>query len=142
MKYLFISGAVPFLLLGILHIVYTVMDELRPRRLAPRDRDLIECMRTGTLILTKETTVWRAWIGFNLSHGLGVVLFSGALVHMAAWHFEPVRTTAPEVLIAAPVIAAIYFGLSLRYWFSVPAIGSGLGASLLLAGAAATLAGT
>jgi len=141
MKYLFIAGAVPFLVLGTLHIVYTLMDEWRPRRLAPRDRDLIERMRTSTLVLTRETTVWRAWIGFNLSHGLGVVLFSGGVLYMAALHFEPVQNAAPEVLLAVPVIAAVYFGLSMRYWFSIPAIGSGLGAGLLLAGAAATLAG-
>ncbi|HUT50027.1 MAG TPA: hypothetical protein VM325_11860 [Alphaproteobacteria bacterium] len=141
MKYLFITGAVPFVLLGVLHITYSLIDERRPRRLMPRDRDLLEGMRTGTLVLTKETTVWRAWIGFNLSHGLGVVLFSAALVYIAALHFEPVRNAAPEVLVAAPVIAAVYLGLSLRYWFSIPAIGSGLGTGLLLAGAVATLAG-
>jgi len=141
-KYLFVAGAVPFLILGILHIAYTFMDERQPRRLAPRDRDLVENMRADTLILTKETTVWRAWIGFNLSHGLGIVFFGGALIYMAALHFEPVRNAAPVVLVAAPVVAAAYLGLSLRYWFSIPAIGSGLGAGLLLTGAIATLAGT
>lgn len=141
MKYLFIAGAIPFFLLGSLHVIYTLMDEQRPRRLAPRDRDLVALMRTNTLVLTKETTVWRAWIGFNLSHGLGVMSFSAALIYMAALHFEPVRSAAPEVLVAAPVIAAAYLGLSLRYWFSIPAIGSGLGAGLLLAAAVATLAG-
>ncbi|MDH3232334.1 MAG: hypothetical protein OEQ29_02320 [Alphaproteobacteria bacterium] len=141
MKYVFIAGALPFLLLGSLHIIYTLMDERQPRRLTQRDHDLVKRMRSNTLALTKETTVWRAWIGFNLSHGLGVVLFAVAMIYMAALHFEPVRASAPIVLIAAPVIAAIYVGLSIRYWFSIPAIGSGLGAGLLLAGAVATLAG-
>lgn len=141
MKYLFVAGAVPFLILGILHIAYTLMDERRPRRIVPRDRELVERMRVSTLVLTKETTFWRAWIGFNLSHGLGVVLFGGALVYIGTLHFDPVRNAAPEVLVAAPVIAAIYFGLSLRYWFSIPAIGSGLGAGLLLAGTVATFVG-
>jgi hypothetical protein len=141
MKYLFVAGAIPFLALGIAHIVYTLMDARRPRRIAPRDPDLVARMQGGALILTKQTTVWRAWIGFNLSHGLGVVLFGGALLYLAALHFDPVRRAAPELLVAAPVIAAVYLILSLRYWFSIPAIGSAFGTVLLLAGAVAAFAG-
>lgn len=139
MKLLFLAGAVPFLLLGILHIVYTLLDEKRPRRIVPRDRELLERMRASPLVLTRETTVWRAWIGFNLSHGLGVVVFAGALIYGAALHFEAVRSAAPELLVAAPVIASLYFLMSLRYWFRVPAIGTGIGAALLLAGAVLAL---
>lgn len=135
MRYLFIAGAVPFLILGLVHVIYSVLDERRPYRIAPRDPDLVERMRAGTLILTRQTTVWRAWIGFNLSHGLGIVLFAGILIHGAALHFDAVRSAAPELLFAAPVIASLYFLMSLRYWFRIPAIGSGIGAALLLAGA-------
>lgn len=135
MRYLFIAGAVPFLILGTLHIIYTLMDTDRPRRIAPRDPHLLEQMRAGTLFLTRQTTVWRAWIGFNLSHGLGVVLFAAVLIHGAALHFDAVRSAAPELLIAAPVIASLYFLMSLRYWFRIPSIGTGVGAVLLLAGA-------
>ena len=135
MRYLFIAGAVPFLVLGLVHVIYSVLDERRPYRIAPRDPELVERMRAGTLILTRQTTVWRAWIGFNLSHGLGIVLFAGILIHGAALHFDAVRSAAPELLFAAPVIASLYFFMSLRYWFRIPAIGSGIGAALLLAGA-------
>jgi hypothetical protein len=134
-RYLFIAGAIPFLLLGILHIVYTFMDDEHPRRIVPRDRELTERMRTATLVLTRETTVWRAWIGFNLSHGLGIVVFAGAVTYGAAFHFEAVRRAAPELLYAASAIALLYLLMSLRYWFRIPAIGSAIGAALLLAGA-------
>jgi len=137
MRYLFVAGAAPFLILGILHIVYTFMDETRPRRIVPRDRDLVERMHTATLVLTRETTVWRAWIGFNLSHGLGIVVFAGAVLYGAALHFDALRQGASELLFAAPVIASLYFLLSMRYWFRIPAIGSGIGTALLLAGAIA-----
>lgn len=140
MRYVFIIGAIPFLVLGILHIAYTVIDAERPRRIVPRDRELVERMRASTLVLTRETTVWRAWIGFNLSHGLGVVLFAAALIYGAALHFEAVRSAAPELLFAAPAIASLYCGLSLRYWFRVPTIGTGIGALVLLAGAVMTAA--
>jgi hypothetical protein len=135
MRYLFIAGAVPFIVLGVLHIIYTILDERRPCRIAPRDPHLLEQMRAGSLFLTRQTTVWRAWLGFNLSHGLGVVLFAGILIHGAALHFDAVRSAAPELLFAVPVIASLYFLMSLRYWFRIPAIGTGLGTAVLLAGA-------
>jgi hypothetical protein len=138
MRYLFVAGAVPFLILGILHILYTLSDADRPRRIAPRDPHLVEQMRAGTLFLTRQTTVWRAWIGFNLSHGLGIVLFAGMLIYGAALHFDAVRSAAPELLFAAPVIASLYLLMSFRYWFRIPAIGSGIGTALLLAGAVLT----
>jgi len=140
MKYVFLAGAIPFLVLGIAHIVYSLIDARRPFRIAPRDPDLVARMRTGTLILTRETSVWRAWIGFNISHGMGVTLFGAGVLYMAALHFQAVLRAAPELLLAAPVIAAIYLLLSLRYWFSIPAIGSALGGMLLTGGAIAALA--
>jgi len=137
MRYLFVAGAAPFLVLGFLHIVYTFMDEVRPRRIIPRDRDLVERMRAATLVLTRETTLWRAWIGFNLSHGLGIVVFAGLVVYGAVLYFGALQREAPELLFAAPAIASLYLLMSLRYWFRIPAIGSGLGTALLLAGAIA-----
>ena len=130
MRYLFVAGAVPFLLLGLLHIVYSILDERKPRRIVPRDPELAERMLADTLILTRQTTVWRAWIGFNISHGLGVVLFAGAVLYGAIVHFDPVRRAAPELLFAATAIASLYCLLSMRYWFRIPAVGSGIGAAL------------
>jgi hypothetical protein len=100
----------------------------------PGDPNLTEAMRAGTLRLTRETTVWRAWIGFNLSHGLGIVLFAGLILYGALFHFVALRSAAPELLLAAPVIASLYLLMSLRYWFRIPAIGSAMGTVLLLAG--------
>ena len=142
MRYLFIAGAVPFLILGLAHIVHTLRDIRRPGSLAPRSADVLEGMRTDTLMLTRATTVWRAWIGFNLSHGLGVVLFSGLVLYAAILHFEAVRNHAPELLIGAPVIGLVYLLLALRYWFNVPAVGTALGTALLVAGSGLALIGT
>jgi hypothetical protein len=33
-------------------------------------------MTRSGLRLTRRTDMWRAWVGFNLSHGLGVVVFA------------------------------------------------------------------
>ena len=36
-------------------------------------------MRNAVVLLSSRTGVWRAWIGFNLSHSLGAILV-GAFV--------------------------------------------------------------
>lgn len=66
--------------------------------------------------------MWNAWIGFNLSHSLGAVLFGVLCI-----------TAALPVWILV-LIAAIYEVLALKFWFRVPAIAIGIaGASLLIA---------
>ena len=53
--------------LGIIHLVYT----FRSDKFEPRDKDLGQELRQVSPILTKETSMWKAWVGFNASHSLG-----------------------------------------------------------------------
>jgi hypothetical protein len=76
--------------------------------------------------------MWRAWVGFNLSHSLGLVIF-------AAFVFVTGRSAAVfahEAHISIPfalVVAAGYLGLARRYWFRTPLIGCLLSVVLFLA---------
>jgi hypothetical protein len=74
-KYLFILGTVPFILLGAIHILYSIRDAWSPRKLTPYDDSVRVSMQQSTLMLTRQTTMWRAWLGFNISHGIGVLFF-------------------------------------------------------------------
>jgi hypothetical protein len=132
-RYLYILGSIPFLLLGGLHFVYSLMDTVTPRKIVPRDRALIAQMQASTLRITKETDVWRAWLGFNLSHGLGVFFFGFVYLALATQSFALLQA-APVLLIAAPVIAIVYVVLSVKYFFRVPAMGSAVGAVCFLVG--------
>ncbi len=134
---LYLVGALPFILLGGLHVLYTVFDEINPRKLAPKDTSLVSAMRMSPLGLTSATNMWRAWIGFNLSHGIGAVGFGLLYLYLAASHAS-FLLEAQALLIAAPVIASLYFVMALRYWFSTPAIGTGLGAACFWLGLAAS----
>jgi hypothetical protein len=50
---LYVAGSVPFVALGLTHVVLTLMDIVsRPRHFAPRDRALIAGMKASTLALT------------------------------------------------------------------------------------------
>ena len=64
------------LTLGVLHLIYTFSGP----KLLPRDPTLQARMNEVNLVITRQTTVWRAWIGFNASPS-GQVMWQGG----AAW---------------------------------------------------------
>lgn len=132
-QYLLIAGGALFSILGLLHAIYTIFDVYRPRHLAPMDQALIHQMAsTGVRLARGRTNMWDAWLGFNLSHGLGAVIFG--LVCIGAGVFA--RTLAlPKVILMVPVlVGAIYFLLAIRFWFRVPAIGIAIATGFLFIG--------
>ena len=132
-QYLLIAGGILFSILGLLHVIYTIGDVYRPRRLAPMDNAVIHQMAsTGVRLARGRTNMWDAWLGFNFSHGLGAVIFG--LVCVGAGVFA--RTLAlPKVTLLIPVfVGAIYFLLAIRFWFRVPAIGIAIGTGFLFIG--------
>jgi succinate dehydrogenase hydrophobic anchor subunit len=79
-----LSAAILFAL-GVLHLVYTFWDP----RLTPRDPALKVRMSEVSPVISKETTMWRTWVGFNASHGMGAMLFG--LVY-GFWHLRRFST--------------------------------------------------
>lgn len=125
-KYFFIFGAAPFILLGSIHILYSLRDVWTPRKLTPYDDSVRVSMQTTTLALTRQTTMWRAWLGFNISHGIGVLFFGLVYLILALSDIELLSRVTVLPLLALAVSAS-YFVLSIKYWFHIPAIGSGIG---------------
>ena len=108
------SAAIP-LLLGSLHLLYT----FRGRKLWPRDAELQERMAVALPVITRETTMWKAWVGFNASHSFGAMLFGVMYGYLALVH--------PRVLFESwfllgfgLVLLCGYAFLAKRYWFRVP----------------------
>jgi hypothetical protein len=121
-RFLLELGGGIFLLLGIVHALYTFLDIRRPRRLVPQEPSVALAMAESSVRLARGgTTMWRAWVGFNFSHSLGAMLFGmlcvgaglvlGTLV-LPAW-----------ILFVLVLIALIYVGLSVLYWFRIPTMG-------------------
>jgi hypothetical protein len=129
-----LAAAIVFTL-GLLHIVYT----FRGPKLLPRDRELRAQMEQSALVLTRETTVWKAWIGFNASHSLGAMLFGVVYGHLAL--AQPTAlANSPFLLALGAVVLLAYGWLARRYWFSVPFRGIVLAGLLYGGGVIATLA--
>lgn len=128
-----LAGAgVIFLVLGTLHGVLTLRDVGNPRAFTPTDRSVRVAMQGARLAFNPRINLWQAWLGFNLSHSVGVVLTGGGLLLLAGPWF-PVFAGSRLVQGGAAAIAVVYLVLSLRFWFWGPALGSGVALVCILA---------
>ena len=109
------ASAAIILLLGLIHLLYT----FRGGKLHPRDAQLEQRMREISPVITRETTMWRAWVGFNASHSLGAILFGLIYGYLAIAH-QAFLFAAPFLLLVGLVLLLGYVFLGMRYWFSVP----------------------
>ena len=114
--------------LGLLHLYFTYVGN----KLHPREPALIEQMKQVRLVIARTTT-WRAWMGFNASHSLGLILF-GAL-------FGYLALAQPDVLFGSWFLGAIglaalaaWLVMARAYWFSRPLQAVMLATVLYLAG--------
>lgn len=117
-KVLMVLSASIIFLLGVLHLVYTFWGS----KLTPRDPALQVSMSQISPVITKETTMWRAWVGFNASHSMGAILFGliyGFLAIADSW----LLFQSPFLLIVGLAMLGGFFVLGKVYWFSVPFIG-------------------
>ena len=108
------SAAVIFAL-GAVQLLYT----FRGTQLHPRDPDLQTRLEQAPLVLTRQTTMWKAWVGFNASHSCGALLFGAVYGYLALIHSE-VLFQSRFLLALGVLVLVAYAVLAKRYWFSVP----------------------
>ena len=125
------ASAFVILCLGVVHLALT----WRGRALHPRDEALTKAMRAVSPVISRETTMWQAWVGFNASHAFGAILFGLVYGYLAV--------AAPGLLFGSLFLQAVgalllagYVVLAHRYWFSAPLRGTVLATLLYAAGLA------
>ena len=131
---LLFTGALIFFVFGAYHGILTLRDLSLPRAFTPTDESVRRAMQESRVALNPRVNLWEAWLGFNLSHSLGLVLFGGGLITIAWLHF-PVFAQSPSMQVTALVVAAAYLILSVRFFFRGPAIGTGIGLACFLTSA-------
>jgi len=130
-RFLLDLGGGVFILLGLLHALYTYLDISRPRRLVPQDPAVAQAMAKSNLRLSGNgTTMWRAWVGFNFSHSIGVILFGTVCV--GAGSVLGTIVLPAWILFVFVAIALIYLLVGLLYWFRIPVAGIFLAVVCLL----------
>ena len=133
-RLLFQLGTLLFMALGVAHVTLMARDRARPRHLVPVDDHVQEVMNRTALRLSHQTTMWKAWLGFNLSHGLGLMFFGLASFLIAAHDFELILKLRPLLLVVI-ITAVIYLLLAIRFWFRGPVVGSAIGLVFFVASA-------
>lgn len=115
--------------LGAIHLLYT----FRGTRLHPRDPGLQRAMEQSALVITRQTTVWRANKGFNGTHSLGILAFAAIYTHLALWR-PAVLADSPFLMALGMAVLLAYLVLARRYFFSVPFRGVALASALYALG--------
>jgi hypothetical protein len=117
-KILMILSASIIFALGVVHLVYT----FRGPMLTPRDPALQISMSQVSPVITKETTMWQCWVGFNASHSMGLILFGLVFGFLALAH-DRLLFQSPFLLIVGLAVLVGFVVLSKVYFFSGPLIG-------------------
>jgi len=125
----FIAGAIPILVAGGGHALLTLVDVVRPTYFTPEApwvRPELEStgMRFRSLVPggdRSRPSLWRAWLGFNISHGLGAFAF-GLLVLLVAVDEPELLERSQEIALAVLALSATYLLVALRFWFWLPAL--------------------
>ena len=104
------------LVLGILHARATPLAPGDRKGLSPRDPHLAESMQATTLLLTRRTDIWLAWVGFNLSHSLGAVAFAAFVLAVGL---------TPRVFAAASSVCEPLVKSPVRLLYTVRALVTG-----------------
>lgn len=121
---LIIVGAGIFVLLGSAHGLLTLRDLGHPRAFTPK-AELRTAMQHSAIALNPSINLWRAWMGFNLTHSLGAVMFGGAFLYLGILH-SSLFSQSPLLQCLAVLLSATYLIISLKFFFSKPVIGSAI----------------
>ena len=115
---LIVLGASIFGFLGAVHLLYTFFTD----KFEAFDPSVTEAMKGTSPNLTKDTSVWDAWVGFNASHSLGAMLIAAVYVPLAIRHMQVIAGSLWFSLL--PVVVGLsYLALAWRYWFRIPFVG-------------------
>jgi hypothetical protein len=130
-KILMVLSASIIFTLGVVHLVYTFWGS----KLTPRDPALQISMSQISPVITRETTMWRAWMGFNATHSMGLILFGLVFGFLALAHSQ-LLFQSPFLLIVGLAVLGGLVVLSKLYFFSAPLTGVSISLVCYVAGIA------
>jgi len=129
------ASAAVVLLLGLVHLLYT----FHGTKLHPRDPQLTAALKEASPVLTRQTTMWKVWVGFNASHSFGAILF-GAVYGYLTLLYGPFLFQSRFLLGLGLLLLMGYTLLGKFYWFSIPFRGIVFATLLYLGGLVAAAA--
>ena len=107
--------------------------------LQPRDRELQARMQEVSPVITRQTTMWRAWVGFNATHSCGLLLFGAIYGYLALVHSSVLFHSAFLLSLGLALLLGYVF-IARKYFFRIPFRGVLLATLLYALGLIATWA--
>jgi len=134
-KILIVFSASIILTLGVIHLVYTFWGP----KLTPREPALQVSMSQTSPVITRETTMWRCWVGFNVSHSMGLILFGLVFGFLAVAHSQLLFQSTFLLVVGLAMLAGLV-ALCRIYFFSVPFAAVSVSLACYIAGIAVSRA--
>ena|SRR3989442_11844737 len=125
---LFIAGTIPLIVAGGAHVIGTLIDTFHPTFFTPTEGSVKPAVEGTGIELVRRSGVsgprpsmWRVWLGINITHGLGIFAFGLLCLLIATYDFELVeRIDAIRPLAIA--FSGALLAVSLRFFFYGPVI--------------------
>ncbi len=118
-KYLWEIGSIIIAVLGSMDLYYTFFTN----KFSSRNEKMIEEMKSSSPILTKEITMWKAWISFNATHSSGII-FIGVINFYLAVNYFAVMQSDHFFFLFNIFTLGFYVWLGKKYWFKIPLTGA------------------
>lgn len=118
--------------LGVIHLLYTFWGP----KLSPRDPELQSSMAAVAPVISDQTTMWKAWVGFNASHSMGAILFGLLFGYLSVFEAELLFESTYLTTVGLAMLTGLFL-LAKRYWFSVPLTGISVSLICFVGGIAA-----
>jgi len=134
-KILMVFSASIILTLGVIHLVYTFWGP----KLTPREPALQVSMSQTSPVIARETTMWRCWVGFNVSHSMGLILFGLVFGFLAVAHSQLLFQSTFLLVVGLAMLAGLV-ALCRIYFFSVPFAAVSVSMACYIAGMAVSRA--
>ena len=117
-KYIWELGSLILIVLGSIHLFYTFFSN----KFSSKNETVVSEMQNSNPILTKQTTMWKAWIGFNASHSSGA-MFIGILNFYLAFEYFTIFHSDHFFFVFNILTIGFYLWLARKYWFKIPFVG-------------------
>ena len=111
------------------HLAYTFFTD----QLTPVEGQMETAMKRVVPRISSGTTMWKAWVGFNVSHSMGLMLFGLIYGYLTVYQWEVLRRSYFLSGLGLLVLVG-YVVLARVFWFKDPLIGVSTATLLYVAG--------
>jgi hypothetical protein len=111
-RILLAASAAIVLYLGSVHLALTMFTQ----NFSPTDGQLEIAMKHTPMVISRQTTMWNAWIGFHFSHSIALILFGLMYGYLVICRWEVLRRSYFLAILGLVFLLA-YVVLARVFWF-------------------------